>query len=193
MHGDILAIIGAVLLGLDDVMSEMLIKNYGGMDELLFMKWFFGVGIAIIQLAAAERGDLVELFGDQGGEPCVISTRLLLLGGYTLFQLLDMIGELKFLSISEAALLNLSLLTSDLWATIFSAVAIGFVPSIFYYVTFLLIVAGIVLYEAAPSPAGHNTPTDIKIRVRAHHFESDVTERAGNVHRDRNNGNLELT
>ncbi|KAL7496391.1 hypothetical protein ACHAWT_004703 [Skeletonema menzelii] len=193
LYGDFLAIGGAVLLGLDDVISEMLIKNYGGLDELLFMKWLFGVGICLTQLAAFERDDLIELFGNQGDEPCAVSTRLLLLCGYTLFQFLDMLGELKFLSISEAALLNLSLLTSDLWATIFSVLAVGFVPSTLYFVAFLLIVTGIILYEAAPSPLGHTTPTDIKIN--AHQFESDITERAGNisgnVHREE--GNLELT
>mmetsp|Transcript_7062 Transcript_7062/g.10393 ORF Transcript_7062/g.10393 Transcript_7062/m.10393 type:complete len:513 (+) Transcript_7062:84-1622(+) len=196
LYGDFLAIGGAVLLGLDDVLSEMLIKDYGGTDELLFMKWFFGVGICLAQLAAFERGDFAELFGNQGDEPCTVSTRLLLLSGYTFFQFLDMLGEVQFLSISEAALLNLSLLTSDLWATIFSVLAVGFVPSSLYFIASLLIVAGIVLYEAAPSPLGHTTPTDIKIK-KGHHFESDITERAGNitgnVHLEQEEGNLELT
>lgn len=193
LYGDFLAIGGAVLLGLDDVLSEMLIKNYGGLDELLFMKWFFGVGICLTQLAAFERDDLAELFGNQGDEPCSVSQRLFLLGGYTVFQFLDMLGELRFLSISEAALLNLSLLTSDLFATIFSVFAVGFVPPSFYYVAFLLIVTGIILYEAAPSPAGQELPSKIKIKNGHHHFESDITERAGNVHTEREGGNLELT
>lgn len=43
--------------------------------------------------------------------------------------------------------------------------------------TVLLIVAGIILYEAASSPTGHATPIDIKFNgIRR--FESDVTERA---------------
>lgn len=198
LYGDFLAIGGAVLLGLDDVISEMLIKNYGGLDELLFMKWLFGVGICATQLLVFERDDFIQLFGNQGVEPCTVSTRLLLLCGYTLFQFLDMLGELKFLSISEAALLNLSLLTSDLWATIFSVLAVGFVPSGLYFVAFLLIVAGIVLYEAAPSPLGHTTPKDMNIKIKsAHHFESDVTERAGNlsgnVQLGREESSLELT
>lgn len=184
------------MLGLDDVLSEMLIKDYGGRDELLFMKWLFGVGIGLVQLAAFERSDLIGLFENQGDESCSVSTRMYLLCGYTLFQFLDMLGEVQFLSISEAALLNLSLLTSDLWATIFSVLAVGFVPSSFYFIAFLLIVSGIILYEAAPSPLGHATPTNIKIKS-GHHFESDITDIAGNltgdVHLEREEDNLELT
>ena len=183
---------GAILLGLDDVLSEMLIKNYGGLDELLFMKWLFGVGICLIQLVAFERADLSEFFVDRGDEPCDFDTRLWLLGGYTIFHFFDMFGEVKFLSISEAALLNLSLLTSDLWATIFSVFAVGFVPSSYYFIACFLIVIGIVLYEAAPSPLGHTTPTDIKIKG-GRRFESDITELARNVHPEQEVGKVEMT
>lgn len=180
------------MLGLDDVLSEMLIKDYGGRDELLFVKWLFGIGIGLVQLAAFERNGLIELFGNRGDEPCSVPTRMYLLCGYTLFQFLDMFGEVQFLSISEAALLNLSLLTADLWATIFSVLAMGFVPSSFYFIALLLIVFGIILYEAAPSPLGHATPTNIKIKS-GHHFESDVTDIAGNLTGDVHLDNLELT
>mmetsp|Transcript_14958 Transcript_14958/g.27220 ORF Transcript_14958/g.27220 Transcript_14958/m.27220 type:complete len:528 (+) Transcript_14958:61-1644(+) len=172
--GDILAIIGGVLLGLDDVLTEMMIKNFGGVDELLFVKWFFGLGISIIQLVILERDSLVALFENQGEEPCNVSMRFLLLSVYVVFQVLDMAGEVRFLGISEAALLNLSLLTSDLWATVFSIFAVGLAPSGLYYAALLLIVTGIVLYEAGPSPISHSTPSDIKITM--HHEKTEKIE-----------------
>ena len=193
LKGDLLAISGAVLLGLDDVLSEMLVKNYGGVDELIFVKWFYGTGIAIIQLVILERDRLFALFANEGGEPCNISTRFLLLGGYVLFQVLDMFSEIKFLSVSESALLNLSLLTSDLWATLFSVFVVGLAPSALYYAAIALIVSGIVLYEAGPSPLCHSTPSDIKITTM-HNTESNVTEHATNVGKDgKEIGDVEMT
>ncbi|KAL7472548.1 hypothetical protein ACHAXS_012923 [Conticribra weissflogii] len=153
--GDMMAICGAILLGLEDVLSEMVIKHYGGVDELFFMKGFFGVGISLFQLLMFEREGVATLFRNIGNEPCELSTRLVFLGVYVIFQFMNVVGEVQFLSISEAALLSLSLLTSDLWATIFSVVEEGILPSISYYASFLLIVAGIVLYESAPSPLEH--------------------------------------
>lgn len=177
LAGDILALSGSVLLGLDDVISEELIKNHGGVDEVLFVKWFFGLGIALTQLAIMERDALRNLFAEQGGDECDLSTRFIILGAYAFFQVVDMVGELRFLQISEAALLNLSLLSSNLWATLFLLFTDGVFPSASYYASLILIVTGIVCYEAGPSPIGHATPSDIKI---ARHQDTDITEVAGN-------------
>lgn len=157
VEGDMMAICGAILLGLEDVLSEMVIKHYGGVDELFFMKGFFGVGISLLQLLVFEREGVMTLFSNIGNEPCELSTRLVFMGVYVVFQFMNVVGEVHFLSISEAALLSLSLLTSDLWATIFSVVEEGILPSVSYYASFLLIVAGIVLYESAPSPLEYGT------------------------------------
>jgi len=61
---------------------------------------------------------------------------------------------------------------------VFSIFAEGLIPSAIYYVALLLIVAGIVLYEAGPSPLGHATPSDIKITMQ---LESDTAEHAANL------------
>jgi len=189
LKGDILAVCGAVLLGLDDVLSEMMIKKYGGEDELLFVKWFFGLGISVFQLLILEEASLGALFENEGDEPCKVSMRFLLLGVYVVFQALDLAGEIRFLGISEAALLNLSLLTSDLWAAAFSTFAEGVVPSASYFVALLLIVAGIVMYEAGPSPISHSTPSNIKITM--HHAD---TEHATNAKKGETiGGHVEMT
>ena len=41
IRGDLYAILGSILLGLDDVLSEILVTDYGGVTEMLFMKGFF--------------------------------------------------------------------------------------------------------------------------------------------------------
>ena len=59
----------------------------------------------------------------------------------------------------------MSLLTSDLWAVIFSIVAVGFVPPGTYYLALFAIVSGIVVYESASSPAQPPTPYNINVRL----------------------------
>mmetsp|Transcript_33839 Transcript_33839/g.77341 ORF Transcript_33839/g.77341 Transcript_33839/m.77341 type:complete len:490 (+) Transcript_33839:84-1553(+) len=165
IDGDVMSLVGAVLLGLDDVLSEKFIKEFGGADELLFMKWLFGALIAVLQLLVLELDDLRRLFEQDASDTCTLSTSIMILGGYVVFQVLDIYGELKFLEVSECALLNMSLLTSDLWAVIFSIVAVGFIPPGSYYVALFAIVSGIVVYESASSPAQPSTPYDIDVRL----------------------------
>lgn len=146
IKGDILAISGAILLGLDDVLSEEMVKHHGGVHEVLFCKWIWGVGIAVAQLLIFERESFMSLFHDDG--TCGLSTQFVLLGLFTTFQVLDMAGEVNFLSISEACLLNLSLLSTNLYAAIFSAVTDLVFPAMSYLIALALVLLGIVLYEA---------------------------------------------
>ena len=101
---------------------------------------------------------------------------------------LDVWGEMKFLFMSEAALLNLLLLTSDLYA-LFDLLTVGLTLTPYFYVAFGLIFAGIVVYEAAPSPADEQHPTGTPLAIEFHHREkkdiaehsSSMTEHAGNL------------
>jgi len=169
VKGDILAIFGAILLGLDDVLSEIIVSEYGGVTEMVFMKGFFGTLISVGQLVAFERDSVQALFGNSGRSPCVLSWRMILFSTHVVTRALDVTGEMQFLFVSEAALLNLSLLTSDLYAAIFDVLTTGLQLTIHFYIAFFLIFAGIVLYEAGPSPANIHqgaTPLDIQIRKR---------------------------
>lgn len=63
-------------------------------------------------------------------------------------------------------MLNLSLLTSDLWTTIFVVAVQGIVPDPLFYTGLALIASGVVVYEIAPSPAEPGDfakPTDFTI------------------------------
>lgn len=193
LRGDIIAVSGALLMGLDDVLSEMLIRKHNaGPDEVLFVKWFFGLQIAIVQLIVLERESLMALINNQGGETCDLSMIYLLLGIFVVVISLVMMGEVRFLSISEAALLNLSTLTSNLWATAFSIFAEGIMPSGGYFAAFLLIIFGIVLYEAGPSPIGDGTPLEVKIKMQP--LESEITKVAASRMQDeKTGGHLEMT
>ena len=137
------------------------------------------------------------LFSSDEGSPCELSWRMVLFSTHIVTRALDVAGEMQFLYLSEAALLNLLLLTSDLYAAIFDVVRTGLHLSSSYFIAFFLILAGIVLYEAGPSPASQQSDTPLGIEIRQKKqknalvpIESSDTEHTSNLIQPRE---LELT
>jgi len=83
---------------------------------------------------------------------CAKSKGLLLLLTYILAIYLFNVGISRFLTVSESAFLALSLLTGDLWAVTFTVVAEKVAPSSLFYIAFIIIIIGVIIYETAPSP-----------------------------------------
>jgi len=135
IKGDIFAILGAVLLGLDDVLSEMII-DFGGVNEMLFMKGLFGSLISLVQMTILERDAVYALFTVDGSS-CELEWRMILFGAHVLTRGLDVAGEMTFLAVSEAALLNILLLTSDLYAALFDVIAFGIRLTSYFYGAFV--------------------------------------------------------
>ena len=71
-----------------------------------------------------------------------------------------------FVLISEAALLNLSMLTSDLYTTTFSVVAQDILPRPFFFVGLFMVLSGIFMYEMAPSPVAEYAETQDDVRMK---------------------------
>jgi solute carrier family 35 protein F1/2 len=192
IKGDVFAIIGAILLGLDDVLSEIIVNDYGGVNEMLFMKGLFGALISVVQLAVFERDDVLALFGDEGA--CDLDWRMMLFATHFGTRALSVAGEMQFLYMSEAALLNILLLTSDLFAAIFDVEENGLRLSPYFYAAFACIVIGIVLYEAGPSPAEQHAVTPLAIEFHCREKKvghsvvvpssASTTEHAGNLSKD---------
>lgn len=186
IRGDLYAVLGAVLLGLDDVLSEILVTDYGGVTEMLFMKGLFGTLISILQMCLFEIDNLRDLFGANYGAACDISRRMALFLTHVAFRTTDVWGEMQFLLVSEAALLNLMLLTSDLYAALFDVIRVGIHLNGNFYAAFGMISFGIILYEAGPSPTervacgSENTPRDIEFHSREEGSFA-ATEHTGNL------------
>ena len=81
-----------------------------------------------------------------------------LLAGFTVAQILSYIGASKFLQVSEATFFNLSLLTGDLWSVAFSIVVEHIVPHPLFYGALIFTVAGVFIYETAPTPVEEDRP-----------------------------------
>ena len=84
---------------------------------------------------------------------------------YVLTTATRYVGQAQFLIVSEAALLNLSLLTGDLWSAIYEIAAERIVPPSLFWVSLLLVVGGVFVYEigGTPKEVDSSTPRDLDL------------------------------
>lgn len=151
IRGDMLAVVGAILYGLNDVLTERSVKDIGGIKEYLAMMGIFGMIVSTIQGFMTDRDEIVEFFTRES-DLCSASKGFSLLLLQAVFGVLSFVGISYFLMESEAALLNLSLLTGDLWAVAFTVIAQQIIPSPMFWVALLLIFLGVFIYELSSSP-----------------------------------------
>jgi len=151
IRGDLLAIIGSILYGLNNVLTERAVRHIGGVTEYLGMLGVFGSLIALVQGLILDRAAIMEFFTLDEDE-CSASKGFLILFASTTFGLMTYIGVSNFLVKSEATLLNLSFLTGDLWSAAFVIVVQKIIPSPMFWVALILIVIGVFVYELSESP-----------------------------------------
>ena len=169
IEGDLCAIIGGLLYGANDVLTEASVST-GDTTEYLGMVGIFGFFISLIQSFILER-NYIRLFWSAGTTKddgdieydsdlststtmiCSTPTSFLLLFTFVAVTMMSYIGGSHFLLMSEAAFFNLSLLTGDLWSVIFSIVAERIIPHALFFLALALVLSGVVVYEMAPSPA----------------------------------------
>lgn len=168
--GDVLAISGAILYGLVDTLMEWAIKNsantanaenissnYSPEEAVdLFMCRFgwLGAGTALFQVGLLERSQVFSYFTSTSTMAKVWTSL------FVTTTTLCYIGTTRFLLHYEAAMFNLSLLTSNGWAVLFTLfydkeTSTGF----FFFLSLVVIIIGVVVYEIAPSPVVLTIPT----------------------------------
>mmetsp|Transcript_1548 Transcript_1548/g.3331 ORF Transcript_1548/g.3331 Transcript_1548/m.3331 type:complete len:515 (-) Transcript_1548:2554-4098(-) len=173
MRGDLCAILGGIVYGLNNVLTEVTVSDTGDTTEYLGMLGLFGALISLLQASLLERDEIREFFPDTtiaGGadgfgetefdfDPdttnatCSASKGLLLLASFVGVTMFNYVGASRFLVISEATFLNLSLLTGDLWSVVFSVEVERIVPQPLFFAALAAVLGGVLLYEMAPSPA----------------------------------------
>ena len=158
MLGDTLAIIGGILFGIDNTLQEVAVRDWGSQLEYLGCMPFFATIISFVQMLVLEREQILEFFQQSSSESddtCPQYVSLLLLLAFSLGGMLNYLGISAFLRISDAAFLNLSLLTGDAWAVLYSVYAEHIYPPGTFYVALIITVIGVLIYETAPSPVVH--------------------------------------
>ncbi|KAL3808210.1 hypothetical protein ACHAXA_006313 [Cyclostephanos tholiformis] len=160
IRGDILAILGGILFGIANTLQEVTVKE-GSVVEYLGCFTFFASIITFTQAMIFERAQIIDFFSQTPTDTCAESE------GENLFLLFAIAGCVKyvgngfFLQISDATFFNLSMLTGDAWAVIFSVYGEGISPPPTFYVALVITLSGVIIYETAPSPVGH-TPKETK-------------------------------
>ena len=128
---------------MSNVIQEKLVKH-NDREEYLGMLGTFGSLLAAVQICIMETKALshVEWTGQCVG---------FIIGFIVCLNLMYSRASL-FLRDCDAALLNLSLLTSDVYAVVFSFLCYGYLVSWLYFVAFGLAFIGIWMYSTAGSP-----------------------------------------
>ena len=151
--GDAFAVSGAMMMAVIHVYSEVFVSDVSGPIEYLGVVGFFAFPIALVASLLFERTENVYIF--QGSE-CSAGMSSALLFTTVAAKSMDLSGTAGFLLISEATLLNLSLLTTDLWSAVFSILLEGIMPPLLFWAALVVVFLGIFIYEMGPSPAPHS-------------------------------------
>lgn len=142
--GNILCLCGAALYGICNVSQEYLVRNFDRF-EFLTMLGLWGTIVSGLQVAIFERDEISSV----GSQYQVI---LLVIGfSLCLFTLYSLVPVL--LVLSSATFMNLSFLTSDVYTLFFGLFLFGYTLSWVYFVSFALVVVGLVLYNRYTPPS----------------------------------------
>ena len=111
LRGDLLAITGGLLYGLNDVLTETTVRHNGETTEYLGVMGFAAFLLSFFQALVLEWQDILEFFGesDQHSSTCSLEMGWWLLLVFVGVTLMSYKGASNFLMISEAAFFNLSL------------------------------------------------------------------------------------
>jgi solute carrier family 35, member F1/2 len=150
--GDLLACIGASLFGVSDVLAEYSVRRLGGTFEYLGMVGFFGACFSLFQISIFERETVSDMFHDIHPVGCSSAATAGLLVAYVIGQFNRKAGLAAFLTMADAAMLQLSLLTSDLYTALFTIFFQNIMPRNTSWVAMFLVLSGIAFYERGKTP-----------------------------------------
>jgi solute carrier family 35 protein F1/2 len=143
LYGDMLCLVGTSMYGASNVIQEKLVKHRDR-EEYLGLLGTFGAIIGSIQIGVTEAGTLNRAHWDVKNVAFVAGFLACINIMYTRAS--------EYLKNNDAAYLNLSLLTSDVYAVIFSFLVYGYIVHWLYFVAFGLTCVGLYIYSRAPSP-----------------------------------------
>ncbi|XP_058739202.1 uncharacterized protein LOC131611103 [Vicia villosa] len=151
--GDILVIAGATLYAFSNVSEEFLVKN-ADREELMAMLGLFGGIISAIQITVLERNELKSIHWSAGAAFPFFGFSVAMFLFYSLVPVL--------LKINGSTMLNLSLLTSDMWSVLIRIFAYHEKVDWMYYLAFGTVVAGIVIYSIGYGDEDQHPPTAVE-------------------------------
>ncbi|KAK4749930.1 hypothetical protein SAY87_027379 [Trapa incisa] len=136
--GDVIVIAGTVFMAMSNVGEEFFVKKKD-LVELLTILPLFGLLVSAVQISIAERTTLESL---QWTRDRILAFAGFAGSAFVFYSLTPFV-----LRMSGAAMFNLSMLTSDMWAVVFRIFIYRQEVDWLYYVSFAVVVIGIVVYS----------------------------------------------
>jgi solute carrier family 35 protein F1/2 len=147
--GDILCLCGAILYAASNILQEFLVK-FHNREEYLGKLGLFGIIIAVIQFMIVDFPSLETT--NNNNNNIFTLTMIFTMIGFILCLNFMYINTTIFLQSNDAILFNLSLLTSDVYAVIFTYFYEGYLVSWLYFIAFSLVIIGLILYHIEKPP-----------------------------------------
>ncbi|XP_031382156.1 solute carrier family 35 member F1-like isoform X2 [Punica granatum] len=143
--GDVLVIAGTVFIAMSNVGQEFCVKKKD-LVEVLTMLPLFGVIVSVVQISILERTTLESLQ--------LTTDRILAFAGFAVSIFVFYSVTEFVLRMSGAALFNLSLLTSDMWAVVIRIFFYRQEVDWLYYLAFSIVIIGLVVYSVTGKDPG---------------------------------------
>jgi solute carrier family 35 protein F1/2 len=149
--GDLLCLASAVLYAVSNVGQEAAVVR-SSKTEYLAMLALFAAPLSLAQSAGVEHARWLSTDWTAAVAGLMVGFGVCLFCVYALVPVM--------LERSGATFLNLSLLTSDVFAVIAGVFLFGYIPSLFYALGAVLIVGGLVVYNISCEPKAAEASTD---------------------------------
>ncbi|KAJ6674713.1 hypothetical protein OIU85_010929 [Salix viminalis] len=164
--GDALVIAGATLYAISNVSEEFLVKNADRV-ELMSLLGFFGAIISAIQISIMEHNEIKSIHWSAGAALPFFGYAVAMFLFYSLVPIL--------LKISGSTMLNLSLLTSDMWAVMIRIFAYHEKVDWVYYLAFAAVAAGLVVYSGGDKEEDRHCADVVdEDSERSKHFDEEA-------------------
>ncbi|XP_024987202.1 solute carrier family 35 member F1-like [Cynara cardunculus var. scolymus] len=140
VKGDLLVIAGATLYAVSNVSEEFFVKKAADRVELMAMLGLFGAIFSAIQISVLEKEELKSIHWSSGA--------VLPYVGFAAAMFLFYSGVPILLKMCGSTMLNLSLLTSDMWSVLIRVFVYHEKVDWMYFVAFAAVAVGLVVYSA---------------------------------------------
>ncbi|GAB2272655.1 hypothetical protein Dimus_007480 [Dionaea muscipula] len=138
LKGDLLVVAGSTLYAVSNVSEEFLVKNADRV-ELMAMLGLFGAIVSACQVSILERDELRSINWNAGAVLPFVGFAVAMFLFYSLVPVL--------LKMNGSAMLNLSLLTSDMWTVLIRIFAYHQRVDWLYFVAFFAVAVGLFIYS----------------------------------------------
>ncbi|XP_034685840.1 solute carrier family 35 member F2-like isoform X2 [Vitis riparia] len=172
LKGDLLVIAGSILYAVSNVSEEFLVKSADRV-ELMALLGSFGAIVSAIQISILERNELKSIRWSAGAALPFVGFSAAMFMFYSLVPVL--------LKLSGSAMLNLSLLTSDMWAVFIRIFAYHQKVDWMYFIAFAAVVIGLVIYSGGDKDdEQHTADVADEDAERSRHFDEEAGPRNSN-------------